>query len=65
MPSFPLVCSSSEIWIEFPVSAASICAKVLRDKEMEHYIFEEDMSEEEDRAYGSGYLAGTGSWVQI
>lgn len=39
------------------MSAASICAKVLRDKEMDHFTFDEDFSEE-DRGYGSGYLAG-------
>lgn len=26
-------------------------------------MFEEEMSEEEDRAYGSGYLAGTGPLI--
>jgi len=45
------------------VSAASICAKVLRDKIMEHFEFiEEDF---EDRDFGSGYLADqkTVNWV--
>jgi len=45
------------------VSAASICAKVLRDKIMEHFSFdEEDIT---DKSYGSGYLADpkTKEWI--
>ncbi|NWR95904.1 RNH2A Ribonuclease, partial [Furnarius figulus] len=40
----------------FPVvSAASICAKVARDRAVAHWNFVEDLGEDMDRDYGSGY----------
>eukprot|EP01126_Amoeba_proteus_P043036 TRINITY_DN4699_c0_g1_i12.p1 TRINITY_DN4699_c0_g1~~TRINITY_DN4699_c0_g1_i12.p1 ORF type:complete len:235 (+),score=54.56 TRINITY_DN4699_c0_g1_i12:1080-1784(+) len=65
-PSISSITVSEKADDKFPiVSAASICAKVLRDKELEDYVFEEEMSEE-DRNYGTGYLADARSlkWME-